>query len=157
MPAWLGALTRAVEMATAQAQTALAPTPSADDAPRYGALLQAGLAEEAHDPSPPRGQRGRKKQPKSKPLLDRLAQYQAETRAFMQDLAVPFANKRAERAVRLRQVKQKGSGGCRTTPGAQAFCRLSSSLSTMQKQGHHVITALKSVFLGTPLAPDIPG
>jgi hypothetical protein len=27
----------------------------------------------------------------------------------------------------------------------------------MKKQGHNVIAALKSVFSGTPLVPDVPG
>jgi transposase len=157
MQALLGEIKRAVDSAKAQAQTALAPPQIADYAQRSGAILQAGLEEESRDPSPPRGQRGRKKQHKSKNLLDRLGQYQAETLAFMKDVAVPFDNHLAERDLRMMKVKQKVSGGFRTTPGAQAFCRIRSSLSTMKKQGHNVITALKSVFLGAPLAPDMPG
>jgi transposase len=157
MQALLGEIKRAVDSAKAQAQTALAPPQIADYAQRYGAILQAGLEEESRDPSPPSGQRGRKKQHKSKNLLDRLVQYQAETLAFMKDFAVPFDNHLAERDLRMMKVKQKVSGCFRTTPGAQAFCRIRSSLSTMKKQGHNVITALKSVFLGAPLAPDMPG
>jgi transposase len=157
MKALLGEIKRAVDIAKAQAQPALAPTQMADYEQRYVAILQAGLEEEHHDPSPPSGQRGRKKQHKSKNLLDRLAKYQAETLAFMQDFAVPFDNNLAERDLRMMKVKQKVSGCFRTTSGAQAFCRIRSYLSTMKKQGHNVITALKSVFEGTPLAPDIPG
>jgi transposase len=146
-----------VESAKAQAQTTLAPSQMADDAPRSVALVPAGLEEEHHAPWPPRGQRGRKKQHKSKNLLDRLAKYPPETLAFMTDFAVPFANNLAERDLRMMQVKQKVSGCFRTTAGAQAFCRIRRYLSTRKKQGHNVITALQSVFLGTPLAPDIPG
>lgn len=157
MQALLVEIKRAVDSATAQAQKALAPTQVADYERRYVALLQAGLEEEHHDPSPPSGQRGRKKQHKSKNLLDRLTKYQTETLAFMKDFAVPFDNNLAERDLRMMKVKQKVSGCFRTTSGAQAFCRIRSYLSTMKKQGHNGITALKSVFLGTPLAPDIPG
>lgn len=157
MKALLVEIKRAVDIAKAQAQTALAPTQLADYEQRYGALLQAGLEEEHHDPSPPSGQRGRKKQHKSKNLLDRLAQYQAETLAFMKDFAVPFDNNLAERDLRMMKVKQKVSGCFRTTPGAQAFCRIRSYISTMKKQGYNAIAALKSVFLGTPLVPEVPG
>jgi transposase len=124
---------------------------------RYAAILRAGMAEERQATPPVSGQRGPKQQRKSKNLLDRLERYQAETLACMHDLAVPFDNNLAERDLRMMQVKQKVSGCFRTTPGAQAFCRIRSYISTMKKQGHHVLTALKSVFLGTPLTPDVPG
>ena len=157
MKALLVEIKQAVDTAKAQQQTALAPTKIADYEQRYGALLQAGLEEEHHDPSPPSGQRGRKKQSKSKNLLDRLTKYQAETLAFMKDFAVPFDNNLAERDLRMMKVKQKVSGGFRTMTGAQAFCRIRSYISTMKKQGHNVIAALQSVFLGTPLVPEVPG
>jgi predicted RNase H-like HicB family nuclease len=35
--------------------------------------------------------------------------------------------------------------------GASAFCRIRSYLSTMQKQGHSLLSALTAVFLGHPL------
>ena len=72
------------------------------------------------------------------------------------DFAVPFDNNLAERDWRMMKVKQKLSGGFRTMTGAQAFCRIRSYISTMQKQGHNAITALKNVFLGTPLVPEVP-
>lgn len=155
MKALLLEIKGAVDIATAHGQTALAPTQIADYEQRYVVILQAGLEEEHHDPPPPSGQGGRKKQHKSKNLLERLAKYQAETLAFMKDFAVD--NNLAERDLRMMKVKQNVSGCFRTTTGAQAFCRIRSYLSTMKKQGHNVIAALKSVFLGTPLAPDIPG
>jgi transposase len=148
---------RAVDTATAQHQTALEPAQLTAYAQRYTASLQAGMAEEPQATPPMSGQRGPKKQSKSQNLLDRLERYQAETLAFMHDFAVPFDNNLAERDLRMSKVKQKVSGCFRTTPGAQAFCRIRSYISTMKKQGHNVIAALKSVFLGTPLAPDVPG
>jgi len=77
--------------------------------------------------------------------------------AFMHDFAVPFDHNLAERGLRMMKVKQKISGCFRTTSGAQAFCHLRSYLSTMKKHGHSVSAALKSVFLGTPLVPEVPG
>ena len=157
MKALLGEIKRAVDSAKAHAQTALTATQIADYTQRYVAIVQTGLEEERHDPPPPTGQRGRKKQHKSKNLLDRLAKYQAETLASMQDFAVPFDNNLAERDLRMMKVKQKVSGGFRTTPGAHAFCRIRRYIATMKKQGHNAIAALKSVFLGTPLVPEVPG
>lgn len=64
---------------------------------RYAAVLQAGAEEENKHPPPLTGPRGRKKQNKSKNLLDRLEKYQTEILAFMYDFAVPFDNNLAGR------------------------------------------------------------
>jgi transposase len=153
----LGEIKRAVDTAKAQNQTALASAQVTQYEQRYGTILEAAIAEETKDAPLATGQRGPKKQSKSKNLLDRLEQYRAETLAFMHDFAVPFDNNLAERDLRMMKVKQKVSGCFRTTPGAQAFCRIRSYISTMKRQGHHVLAALKSVFSGTPLVPDVPG
>jgi transposase len=87
----LVAIKQDVDTARAHRQTALDPQQRADYEQRYGAILQAGLEEERRDPPPASGQRGRKKQSKSKNLLDRLGKYWAETLAFMHDFAVTFA------------------------------------------------------------------
>ena len=148
---------RAVDTAKAQNQTRLEDDAIKGYEQRYAALLQAGAEEENKHPSPLTGRRGRKKQNKSKNLLDRLERYQTETLAFMYDFAVPFDNNLAERDLRMMKVKQKVSGCFRTTPGARTFCRIRSYISTMKKQGHNVIAALKSVFLGTPQLPAVAG
>ena len=148
---------RTVETAKEQNKTTLGSDQINEHEQCYGAILKAGAEEETKDTPPATGQRGPKKQSKSKNLLDRLAKYQAETLAFMHDFTVPFDNNLAERDLRMMKVKQKVSGCFRTTTGAQAFCHIRSSISTMKKQDHNVIAALKSAFLGTPLVPDIPG
>jgi transposase len=148
---------RAVDTAKAQNQPKLEDDAIKGYEQRYAAVLQAGAEEENNYPPPATGRRGRKKQSKSKNLLDRLKKYQTETLAFMDDFAVPFDNNLAERDLRMMKVKQKVSGCFRTTPGARAFCRIRSYISTMRKQGHNVIAALKSVFLGTPQLPAVAG
>lgn len=147
----------AVDTAKAQDQTRLEGDAIEGYEQRYAGVLRAGAEEENKHPPPVTGRRGRKKQNKSKNLLDRLEKYQAETLAFMYDFAVPFDNNQAERDLRMMKVKQKVSGCFRTTHGARAFCRIRSYISTMKKQGHNVIAALKSVFLGTPQLPAVAG
>jgi transposase len=162
---------RAVDTAKAQTQTRLENDVIEAYEQRYAAVLKAGAEEENKPPPPVTGRRGRKKQSKSKNLLDRLEKHQIETLAFMYDFAVPFDNNLAERDLRMMKVKQKVSGCFRTIPGAHAFCRIRSYISTMnrtgrspavmryrmKKQGYNVIAALKSVFSGTPQLPAVAG
>jgi transposase len=98
-------LKRAVETAKEQ-KTTLESDQINEYEPRYGAILKAGAEEETKDRPPATGQRGLKKQSKSKNLLDRLAKYQAETLAFMHDFALPFDNNLAERDLRMMKVKR---------------------------------------------------
>ena len=162
---------RAVDTAKAQTQTRLENDAIEAYEQRYAAVLKAGAEEENKHPPPVTGRRGRKKQSKSKNLLDRLEKHQIETLAFMYDFAVPFDNNLAERDLRMMKVKQKVSGCFRTIPGAHAFCRIRSYISTMnrtgrspavmryrmKKQGYNVIAALKSAFSGTPQLPSVAG
>jgi transposase len=112
---------------------------------------------EKKEPPPKSASRGLKKPSKSQNLLDRLKQYREETVAFMKDFAVPFDTNRAERDLRMMKVKQTVAGCFRTPTGAHTFGRIRSYTSMMKKQGQNVIAALKSVFLGTPLVPEVPG
>jgi transposase len=161
--AWAGEMKRLlveIKAAVAEAQqhgaAALAASQSEDFERRYQASLEQGFVLEQAAPRLPTGRRGRKKQSKAKNLLDRLDQYRRETLAFMSDFALPFDNNLAERDLRMMKVQQKISGGFRTTAGATAFCRIRGYISTLKKQGQHVLAALKSVFAGNPLVPDLP-
>jgi transposase len=124
---------------------------------RYRQVVAAGLALPENQPPPPSGHRGRVKQTKAKNLLDRLHKYEAETLAFMRDFRVAFDNNQAEPDLRMVKVQQKVPGCFRTTNGAQMFCRIRGHLSTMKKQGVHILSALKSVFSGKPLMPEWSG
>jgi len=71
--------------------------------------------------------------------------------AFVEDWAVPFTNNQAEQDLPMTKVQQKISGSFRRTAGATVFRRIRSSVSTMRKQGHALLPAIRAVFLGRPL------
>jgi transposase len=119
---------------------------------RYHALLAAGLAA---NPPPVRrpGQRGRLRQSPARTLLERLLLGHEEVLAFLDDLIIPFDNNQAERDLRTLKLHQKVSGCFRSEAGAHAFMRLRSYLSTLRKQGHALLDALRTVFAGQLLYP----
>jgi len=153
----LCAIKTAVDTARAAGETALSRAQRAAFEHRYDQLIEAGLAHEAQQPALPTGQRGRKKQSKAKNLLDRLTRDRAEVLAFMHDFTVPFDNNLAERDLRLVKVQQKISGTFRTRQGAENFCRIRGYISTLKKQGQHVLSALSSLFSGLPVIPALDG
>ena len=53
------------------------------------------------------------------------------------------------------KVKQKISGGFRTTEGLATFCVIRSYLANLQKQGINVFDALVKTFKGDPVQPNI--
>jgi transposase len=147
-----------VEAAQAAGETRLGAERITELERHYDEILKAGFAvEQRAEPPPSEGKRGRKKQSKAKNLLARLTKYKEETLRFLKDFRVPFDNNLAERDLRMMKVQQKVSGCFRTSAGATNFCRIRSYLSTMRKQAHNPLSVLKSVFLGPPLAPNLPG
>ena len=149
----LRAIKQAVEQTRAQGANALPQARQREFEQDYDNVIAAGLQLPENQPPPPTGKRGRLKQSKSKNLLDRLSQRKPETLAFMYDFRVPFDNNQAERDLRMVKVQQKVSGCFRSSDGAKAFCRIRGYISTIKKQGRHVLTALSSVFTGHPLSP----
>lgn len=119
---------------------------------RYFEILAAGYAAQPPPPASSTGSRkGRPKQSKAKNLLDALMARADQVLALLDDLRIPFTNNQAERDLRWAKVQQKISGTFRSATGVTAFCRIRSYLSTMQKQGHPMLTALSAVFHGQPL------
>jgi transposase len=119
---------------------------------RYFEILAAGYAAQPPPPASSAGSRpGRPKQSKAKNLLDALLGRAEQVLALLDDLRIPFTNNQAERDLRWAKVQQKISGTFRSATGATAFCRIRSYLSTMQKQGHSMLSALTAVFHGQPL------
>ena len=75
-------------------------------------------------------------------LILRLATRKQDTLRFLHDPTVPFTNNQAERDGRMMKLRQKISGGFRSTEGAMDFALIRSFLSTAKKQGWNIIDAL---------------
>jgi transposase len=116
---------------------------------RYLRILKEGFAVDI--PPKPTNKRGRPKQSKAKNLLDRLSNFRKQTLAFMYDFSIPFDNNLAERDLRMMKVQQKISGCFRSISGAKTFCQIRSFISSVRKQGHNVLDAIKSVFSHHPI------
>ena len=143
-----------VQRAREQGMTSLPQATKQDFERRYMHLVQTGMA--ANPPPPkPTGKRGAPKKSDALNLLIRLHQYQDLILRFMHDFHVPFDNNRAESDLRMMKLRQKISGCFRTQTGVAIFCDLRSYLSTMQKQGVHLLTALRSALVGSPLLPPL--
>ena len=143
-----------VQQAREEGMGSLPETIKHDFQRRYMHLVQTGMA--ANPPPPKRpGKRGVPKKSDALNLLIRLQQYQDLILRFMHDFDVPFDNNRAESDLRMMKLRQKISGCFRTQGGAAIFCDLRSYLSTMQKQGVHLLTALRSAIVGSPLLPPL--
>jgi transposase len=87
-------------------------------------------------------------QSKTRNLLERLRECEAETLRFLDDEDVPFTNNRGENDLRMTKVQQKISGCFRSMEGAKVFCRVRSYLSTCRKNGLGPTQALKMLFDG---------
>ena len=119
----------------------------------YDALLKAADLLHPQGVSPP-GKRGRPKYSPARNLLDRLLTRKSQVLAFLLDVQVPFDNNLAERDVRMLKVQQKVSGTFRSEQGVVGFCRIRGYLSTLRKQGLHVLDALEATFCGQPTLPS---
>lgn len=121
---------------------------------RYSQIIATGIRE---NPVPVCSgtpvKRGRKKQSKSKNLLDRCQLHQREILAFMYDFAIPFENNQAERDIRMVKLQQKISGTFRSDEGAAWFCRIRGYISTVKKNGEPVLASLVGAFEKKPFIP----
>ena len=143
-----------VQRAREEGMTSLPEAVKQDFERRYTELVQTGMA--ANPPPQKRtGKRGAPKKSDALNLLIRLHHYRDLILRFMHDFDVPFDNNQAESDLRMMKLRQKISGCFRTQEGAAIFCDLRSYLSTLQKQGVHLLTALRSAIVGSPLLPPL--
>lgn len=145
-----------VEAVQRKTETALSVRQANAFSQAFDELVKKGLR--ANPPSKKNrrqpGQRGRLKQSPARNLLLRLRDHKEAALAFMYDFKVPFDNNQAERDLRMMKVKQKVSGGFRSTAGAQNFCAIRGYLSTARKNGVKALAALRLALLGTPFLPS---
>jgi transposase len=102
----------------------------------------------APDAAEKTAKRGKVARSKSRNLLERLKNFEADVLRFMDDPIVPFSNNQAENDLRMIKVQQKVSGCFRSMDGAKIFCRIRSYLSTCRKHGFTSSEALRLLFLG---------
>jgi transposase len=121
---------------------------------QYERLLAHGLRSNPRQRGSPH-RRGRKKQTKTRNLLERLQKYRPAVLAFMYDFRVPFTNNQAERDLRMTKVKQKISGTFRSQRGAEIFCRIRGYISTARKNGISAFDAVSRAFTGDPFIPVV--
>jgi transposase len=109
---------------------------------RYDAILAEGL--HFHEAQAPLARaaikgagkrRGRVPRRTGHNLLLRLATRKQDTLRFLHDPTVPFTNNQAERDGRMMKLRQKISGGFRSSEGAIDFALIRSFFSTAKKQG----------------------
>lgn len=92
---------------------------------RYRALLEEAEREcPAPDESQRNGRRGKLARSKSRNLLERLRDFEADVLRLMVEDEVPFSNNQAENDLRMTKVQQKISGCFRSWDGAKMFCRI---------------------------------
>ena len=141
-----------VQQAREQGMTSLPESSKQEFERRSREIVQTGMLA---NPPPQKlaGKKGKPKKSDALNLLIRMQQYQDMILRFMSDFHVPFDNNRAESDLRMMKVRQKISGCFRTEAGVAIFCDLRSYLSTMQKQGVPLLTALRSAVVGSPLPP----
>lgn len=101
-------------------------------------------------PPPTKPKRGRKAKSKPIRLLEVFRDQLDEVLRFLYDPAVPFDNNQAERDLRMMKLKQKISGGFRSTHGIESYCNIRSYTSTLRKQHKNVWQAITQAIQGTP-------
>jgi transposase len=138
---------KAVEFTKAKKKKVLATELIAKFERKYQRIIREGFAA---NPPPKKIKRKRGAVKRSKPLnlLLRLKRRRKETLGFMYDFRIPFDNNLGERDIRMMKLQQKISGLFRTFKGAQIFCLIRSYISTIRKQRHALMAALKMVFTG---------
>ncbi len=109
----------------------------------YDRIVQKGL--EFHESQPLLSSRKNKRRVGHNLVL-RLRNFKEEVLRFITNPSVAFTNNQAEQDIRMMKVKQKISGGFRTTAAAQDFCVIRGFLSTKRKQKINLWQAIQAAW-----------
>lgn len=112
---------------------------------RWRHAIRVGLAEHPSQPG--------WKQSKTRNLLERLRDREAEVLRFAHDLTVPFSNNQAEHDLRPTKTQMKISGTFRSEESATAWARIRGYVSTARKNGLNAFKAIHAAILGNPWTP----
>ena len=115
---------------------------------RYRTILTQGGKELPEIPPRPKGRRGRIAKSDAHNLHERLVKHEESVLRFMGEADVSFTNNSAEQKIRMAKVKIKVSGCFRTQHYAEAWCRISSYLSTMAALGYNPLIAIQIALAG---------
>lgn len=115
---------------------------------RYRTILTQGARELPALPPRPKGRRGRIAKSDAHNLHWRLVRHEDSVLRFMADPAVSFTNNTGEQKIRMAKVKIKVSGCFRTQLYAEAWCRISSYLSSMAALGYNPLVAIQIALAG---------
>ena len=115
---------------------------------RYRTILTQGGRELPEVPPRPKGKRGRIAKSDAHNLHERLVKHEESVLRFIGDPDVSFTNNAGERKIRMAKVKIKVSGCFRTRRHADAWCRISSYLSSMAALGYNPLVAIQIALAG---------
>jgi transposase len=109
----------------------------------YDRIIREGIAWHEALPALPRDvKRGRIRRRTGHNLLLRLKSLKQAVLLFLHNPAVPFTNNEAERDARMMKLRQKISGGFRTSQGADNFATLRTLIGTARKRGWNMLQTL---------------
>lgn len=109
----------------------------------YDRIIRAGIAWHEALPALHRDiKRGRIRRRTGHNLLLRLKSLKQAVLLFLHNPAVPFTNNEAERDARMMKLRQKISGGFRTSQGADNFATLRTLIGTARKRGWNMLETL---------------
>lgn len=122
---------------------ALSPNRSRAAKRHYDRIIRAGIAwHESLSALPRDVKRGRIRRRTGHNLLLRLKLHKDAVLLFLHNPAVPFTNNEAERDARMMKLRQKISGGFRTSHGADNFATLRTLIGTARKRGWSMLETL---------------